>query len=133
MISLYKFNSYVTKIEDSFVTSTIETGFSAKALHSSYFTNLVTYRSSHRRCFVILKISQENTCAGVLSKNYHKNLAQDLQLYYKKTPTRAFYCEICEIFKNAYFEELLWTTAFELKGTPMQIWKSANIFVFIWK
>ena len=32
----------------------------------------------------------------------------------KKTPTEVFSCEICEIFKNTYFEERLWTTAFKL-------------------
>ena len=29
----------------------------------------------------------------------------------KGTPTQVFYCGICEIFKNSYFEEYLRTTA----------------------
>ena len=28
----------------------------------------------------------------------------------KKTPTVVFFCGICEIFKNAFFTEQLWTT-----------------------
>ena len=27
------------------------------------------------------------------------------------TPTQMFFYEICEIFKNTYFEKYLWTTA----------------------
>ena len=27
------------------------------------------------------------------------------------TTTQMFFCEICEIFKNTYFEKYLWTTA----------------------
>ena len=34
-----------------------------------------------------------------------------LQLYQKETPTQVFFCEICEIFNNTYFEEHLWTSA----------------------
>ena len=38
------------------------------------------------------------------------------QLYRKETPTQVFSCEICEVFKNTYFEEDLRTTASELIG-----------------
>ena len=31
----------------------------------------------------------------------------------KETPTQVFSCEFCEIFKTAYFEEHLRTTAFK--------------------
>ena len=31
----------------------------------------------------------------------------------KETPTQLFSCEYCEIFKTIYFEEHLWTNAFE--------------------
>ena len=34
-----------------------------------------------------------------------------LQLRKKETPTHEFFCEICDIFKNAFFEEHLQTTA----------------------
>ena len=60
-----------------------------------------TYRSSHWMCSV----------------------KTDLQLYLKETPTHLFSCEICEIFKNPYFEEHLRTTDSELK-----LWTSgANV------
>ena len=36
---------------------------------------------------------------------------QALQLYQKNTPTQGFSCEICEIFKNTYFEKHLLTAA----------------------
>ena len=47
----------------------------------------------------------ENTCVGAFS----------LQLYEKETPTQVFSCEICEIFKNTYFEEHLWMAASTIK------------------
>ena len=31
--------------------------------------------------------------------------------FIKKTPAQMLSCEICETFKNTYFEEHLWTTA----------------------
>ena len=34
-----------------------------------------------------------------------------LQLSQKETPTRVFFCEYCEIFKNSYCEEHLQKTA----------------------
>ena len=51
---------------------------------------------------------------------------------------QVFLCEYCEIFKNTYFEEQLWTAASnwfsqEIKGILMQIWKSPYTFVFIWR
>ena len=39
------------------------------------------------------------------------NTQYSFQLYSKDTPTQVFFCEICEIFKNTYFEEHLWKTA----------------------
>ena len=37
---------------------------------------------------------------------------EDLQLYSKETATQVFSCEYCAILKNTYFEEHLWTAAF---------------------
>ena len=31
--------------------------------------------------------------------------------FVKETPAQVFSCEYCEIFKNTYFEEHLWTAA----------------------
>ena len=51
--------------------------------------------SSHRRCSV------------------NKGRPEGLQFYSKEIPTKVFSCEICDIFKNTYFEEDLQTTASE--------------------
>ena len=39
---------------------------------------------------------------------------EGLQLFLKETPTQVFSCKICDIFKNAYFEEHLRTASFAL-------------------
>ena len=36
-----------------------------------------------------------------------------LQNYLTETPTQVFSCEICEIFKDTYFEDYLRTTTFK--------------------
>ena len=47
--------------------------------------------------------------------HYYKLLSYKLNFYYsKETLTQVFSCEICEIFKNIYFEEHLRTSASEL-------------------
>ena len=58
-------------------------------------------RSSHQSCLVknvFLKISQENTSAGVVQGLHH---------YQKVTPTQVFSCEICEVFKNTFLEKFV--------------------------
>ena len=37
--------------------------------------------------------------------------AFSLQVFQKETPTQVLSCEVCETFKNTYFEEHLQTTA----------------------
>ena len=49
--------------------------------------------------------------APVLESFHNKFKSSDLQLYEKKTPTQVFFCEICKISKNTFFEEYLRTTA----------------------
>ena len=39
--------------------------------------------------------------------------AESLQLYYKETPAKVFFCDYCQISKNTYFEEHLRTAASE--------------------
>ena len=51
------------------------------------------------------------------------------QLYLKETPTQVLSREICEIFKNTYFEEHLRTTAavsITAKGVSVQKKKNLN-------
>ena len=58
-------------------------------------------RSSHQSCLVknvFLKISQENTSAGVVQGLHH---------YQRVTPTQVFSCEICDIFKNTFQEKFV--------------------------
>ena len=56
----------------------------------------------------ISQTSQENTCVGVF---FMKLQAFSLQVFQKETPTQVLSCEVCETFKNTYFEEYLQTTA----------------------
>ena len=50
--------------------------------------------------------SRENSCVGVF---FNKVAACGLHLYYRQIPAQLFSSEICEIFKNTYFEEHLRT------------------------
>ena len=53
----------------------------------------------------LLAKPSDNCCCSLFSE-----AATHLQLFYKETPTQAFPCKICEMFKNPYFEEHLQTT-----------------------
>ena len=54
----------------------------------------------------ILQNSQENSCVRVSFLIKLQTLG--LELYEsKETPTQVFFCEICEVFKNTFFEERL--------------------------
>ena len=44
-----------------------------------------------------------------------------MQLYKKETLAQVFCCEFCQISKNTFFTEQLWTTAFECQIHP-EIW-----------
>ena len=77
-------------------------------------------RSSHRRCFIkkiFLKIPQYS----------HKKTPSGLQFYYKETPTQAFSCNNCKIFKYTYSDEHL------LTGAPVSRFFSADNLVMISK
>ena len=47
----------------------------------------------------------------MLESLFNKVAANQVCHFTKKTPTQMFSCEICEIFKNTYFEEHLPTDA----------------------
>ena len=53
--------------------------------------------------------SQENTCARL--SFLIKLQAWSLLLYWKETLTQVFSCQFCEISKNIFFTEHVWTTA----------------------
>ena len=86
-----------------------------------------------RRCFIkklfliISQYSQENTCVGV-SFLINCLLIKGLQLYSKETPAQVFSWEYCQIFKNNYFEEHLWTAASE-SFSFYQFYVSLNVFL----
>ena len=56
----------------------------------------------------ISQTSQENTCVGVF---FYEVASLQPALFSKESNARAFLCEVCETFKNTYFEEYLQTTA----------------------
>ena len=56
----------------------------------------------------ILQTSQENACVGVF---FYEVVGLQPVSFKKETPTQVLSCEVCETFKNAYFEEYLQTTA----------------------
>ena len=72
--------------------------FTGKHLCQSLFFNKVL------RNFA--KFTGKHQCQSLLF-----NKVAGLQLYLKKTPAQVFSCEFCEISKNTFFTEHLWTTA----------------------
>ena len=66
--------------------------------------------------------------ANFTGKHFCWMSPESLQLYQKETLTEVFSSEICEIFKNSYFEGHLWTTAAILRE-PENIlrWKAVNV------
>ena len=53
-------------------------------------------------------------------------------LNYYKTPTQVFFCEYCEIFKSAYFEQHLETAASVNLGELFDCLKLVRIIVETW-
>ena len=75
-----------------------------------FFDHTLQYQKARgvRKVFLkISQISQENTCVGVFFSKVECK-------FIKKRDSQETFCEICEIFKNAYFEEHLRTTASKL-------------------
>ena len=74
------------------------------------FNSVLKTQKQPRAVFLkISSISLENTCVGV-SFNKVAGL---------KAFSQVFSCEICEIFKNTYYEEYLRTTAFKYASINM--------------
>ena len=51
------------------------------------------------------QVPQEDTCVEISFWLSYRPTS--IPLYWNKTPTQVFFCELCEIFKNTYFEEYL--------------------------
>ena len=72
-------------------------------------------KTSHMRLIFFLYLHTKQKVAhteeNVVGVSFlQRSTSSSLQLYQKETPTQVFSCEICEIFKNTYFEEHLRTT-----------------------
>ena len=59
----------------------------------SYICIKAPSRSSHRRCFIVLQNSKENTCIEAWEKETPK-----------ETSTHVFSCELCKIFKTTFLQ-----------------------------
>ena len=99
------------------------------------FFFILKNRSSHRRCSVrksvlrnFAKFTGKHLCQGLffnkvagLPKKVFLEISQNSQgntcarvrpaTLFKKTLAQVFSCEFCELSKNAFFKEHLWTTA----------------------
>ena len=102
---------------------------------SKEFYHQVKFRKSimSRTCFIkklfliILQYSQENTCLGVsflIKLSFNKRPAT----LSKRDSNTGVFCEYCQIFKNNYFEEHLWTAASE-SFSLYQFYVSLNVFL----
>ena len=73
------------------------------------------YRSSHRRCSVkrdVLKNFTKFTGIHLCQSLFFNKVTGGAGNFIKKlTLAQVFFCEFCEIFKNTFFTEHLWTTA----------------------
>ena len=85
-----------------------------KLNHSHWKWQFFAVRSSHHRCSVkkvFLEISQnlkENTCVRV---SFLIKILKKILCIKKDTLTQVFSFKFCEISKNIFFTEHLWTTA----------------------
>ena len=70
-------------------------------------TRLLYYRSNHQRC------SMKKDVLRNFAKFTGKHLCQSL-FFKKETLAQVFSCEFCEISKNTFFTEHLWTTASDI-------------------
>ena len=115
----YKMSSWQWNFSNDFISKYFWLNFVRKVISKTLKTlwKYVLHRddelywSVHWRCSIkkmylkISQISQETTYESLLNK------AAGLELYQKETLTQLLSCEICEIFKNAYFEDHLRTAA----------------------
>ena len=87
--------------------------------------SIFSFKSSHRRCSVkkgvlkkVANFTGKHLCRGLF---LIKLQAFRFATLLKETPTLVFYCEICEIFKNTYFEEFLPTTAYVVPSSWLSL------------
>ena len=78
------------------------------------------YRSSHQRFSVkkgvlsnFLKFTGKYLCQGLFFNKVAGLMPKACNFIKKETLAQVFSCEFCEISKNTFFTEHLWTTAFD--------------------
>ena len=53
----------------------------------------------------IIHQQQSNQCRSRRRRCATKKGSEGMQLYLKENPTQVFSCEICKLFRNAYFKD----------------------------
>ena len=69
----------------------------------------ILYRSSHRRCSV--KKGVPRNFAKFTGKYLCQSLFFNKVAIKKETLSQVFFCDFCEISRNTFFQNTLWTTA----------------------
>ena len=98
-------NTKNTFFTEHFITSYFRPMNIAKLLRTAFSQN--TFRSSRLQMF--FKISVLKSFPNFIGKRLYWSLflkrlqAEGLQLYFKKTLTKVFSCEVCKIIKNTFF------------------------------
>ena len=74
------------------------------------------FRSSHQRCSIkkgVLREFAKFTGKGLCLSLFLIKLQEPCNFIKKETLAQVFSCEFCEISRNTFFTEHLWTTGFE--------------------
>ena len=74
--------------------------------------------------FLLMKSVAPNFFVSFFTKPRKMFLRKSLQHYKKETLVQVFSCEFCEIFKNTFLKEHLWTTA--STSLHKKFWDIAN-------
>ena len=131
------------------VSTVIQWFIKRKLFFSHYFsrTLLCHWDDCFQECLWMTTQKSRSSCPEVfckkvvlwnLAKFRGKHLCQSLfscNFIKKGTSSQLFFCKFCDIFKNTFSYRTRMTVLDkqkkQIKGTLTQIWKSANILVFI--
>ena len=94
------FLDHVLKTLVSFLS--LENNIENNVWNQHCIANYLIYRSSHSKMFFKIGVLKNFTNFTGESLEPHFNKVFN-KLYKKETPTQLFPCEICNIFKNAFF------------------------------
>ena len=85
----------------------------------------------YKKSVLIYQNSLENTCARVSFSI--KLQDRGLQLYWKETLAKVFFCKFCEIFKNTFFAEQLRVIASDIRMQVVVIYNLNLSLQFVTK